>query len=173
MCRNARRDGHGAGSVRLLNPSGENFVEYAVIATGEHDDSGAASNAACHSNGGHDGFRSSVAERRPVHARHFAEHGRDLTRDGRLRADLKSAIELGTHGVYHEVGCMPEDRRAKAVHDVDILVPVQIPQARTPGMPGDDGIHKLFPLRAKSGSGTRIGEFRAVLLRQVLRLFRS
>ena len=60
--RNAGRNRDGAQLAVGDEGAGKDFVEDAVIPTGEHGDDVAAGNGAAGADGGHEGFRSGIAE---------------------------------------------------------------------------------------------------------------
>ena len=76
----AGSDGDGAQFTVSDEGPGEDFVEDAVIAAGEHGDDVAAGNGATGSDGGHEGFGAGVAEGDAFLAAEFADEVGDFAR---------------------------------------------------------------------------------------------
>ena len=93
--------------------------------------------------------------------------GRHVPGERRLRAGLDSLGELGLQRFANEAGVVAEHDRPEAVGEIDVLVPVDVPEPRPGGADGDDRIHDLLPQEAKPGTergSARCGRFAAVKL---------
>ena len=148
--RNARCDRLCCGHAVAHPWAYQHLVEDAVIGAGEHDDLVAAGHRARGADRGRDRLRSRIAERCALHADGVAHELRDLAGDRRLRADLDAGVELALERGADELRIVPEEDRAEAVHEIDVLVAVDVPQARALRALGHDRIDDLLPVAAGS-----------------------
>src|SRR5579875_653114 len=156
--RNAWSDWKYARDPVPNGPARQNFIELAVIITGEIDDPVASGHRSRDAHRRHDSFRASVAEGHPLVAREFAKELCNLPGEGRLGAQLKALVNLCDQRIPHEIRRMTKGCRPKAVQQIDINVAVDIPQLRALGTDRDDWIDDFLPFRVKPGGNTRIGK---------------
>ena len=162
--RDAGRHRQGARARAAARPH-QRLVELAVIVVVEHHHALASGDRAGHAHCRHDGFGAGVAEGHALACGHVADKRGDFARERELRADREAVLDLGGKGVGDEVGRVPEHRLAEAVHQVDILVAVDVADLRALGSLGDDRIDELLPFTPEARRRARIGQHVAVALR--------
>ncbi len=79
---------------------------------------------------------------------HIGEHLGDFTRERGLRSDSKTFRHLLVDCFNDEIRRMAKRGLAVAIDHIDIFIAVDIPDLRTLGTLGDDGIDKLLPFLA-------------------------
>ena len=162
--RNARRHRH-CGACRTTARLHQHLVELAMIVVGEHHDALASRNGARHAHRGHHRLGAGVAEGDALVAGHLGNQCRDLAGQRALRADREAVPELRHDRLGHEVGRVAEHGLAVAVHQVHIVVAVDVADLRALGAGRDHRIDEFFPLLAEARGGARIGQHRSVALR--------
>src|SRR5207253_10914375 len=98
-----------------------------------------------------------------------AKHLRHFTGERRLRSDLESFVKLGFDRLLDKFRPVTQHDGPEAVDDIDVLVAVDIPDARTLRTVRDDRIDHLLPLATKTRHDTRVGQYLAILLRKAFR----
>ena len=164
----ARRDAWGDGHRAIARGANEDLVEDPVVGAGEHRDSVPAADRAGEAYGGGHRLGSRVAERHALHSDHGCDAGGDLPGERRLGAGLDSLVELCLQRLAHEGGVVAEQDRPEAVGEVDVLVPVDVPQPRAGGTDGHDRVDELLPGEAEPGDGTGIGQMSPMGRRRLL-----
>src|SRR5690606_33577292 len=119
------------------------------------------------------GFRTGVAERGAVVTGQLADQLRDFPSQRMHRADLVARIDLRLHRLDHELRLPAEQAGAETVERIDILVSVDVPDARALRALHDDLVDDFLGQRAEAGDHARVGHVRAMLLRIGLRLRRA
>ena len=164
----ARRDARGDGHRAIARGANEDLVEDPVVGAGEHRDSVPAADCAGEAYGGGDRLGSGVAESHAFHSDHGCDAGGDLSGERRLGTGLDSLLELCLQRLAHEGGVVAEQDRPEAVGEIDVLVPVDVPQPRAGGTGSHDRVHELLPGEAEPGDGTGIGQMRPMGRRRLL-----
>src|SRR5258706_2086460 len=170
LTRNTGGNRQGAGRIGTLYTLHQDFIEHSVIRTSEEDHFAAACDRTCNAECGDDRFGASVAEGHALIACHFAKHFGNFAGQRCLRSDFESLAELLFNCALYKVGTVAEHDGTEPVENVDVLIAVYIPQARTFGTHGDDGVDHFLPLGAKTGNYARVRKACTVLLRHALGL---
>ena len=163
---NPRRDGRGGIAGARTH---EHLVEDAVIRTGEDRDLVAPRDRARHADRRHHRLGTRVAEGRAVHAGQLAHERGDFTRERRGGADLDAAVELRLDRRDDEWRAMAEEDLAEAERDIDVFVPVDVPQFCAERAIHHERIDDLLERAAEAGDRARVGEVRAMLRGVTLR----
>ena len=170
IARNARCQRRRRWLSSALEPLDEHFVKHAVVVTREEDDAVLSADRTGDAHCSHDRFGAGVAECGALVAGHLAERLGDLAREEGLRADLEAEVKLLFDGLFDKVWPVAKHDGAEAVQAVDVLVAVDVPEARSLGAVGDDRVDHLLPLDFEASDDARVGEMWTELLRLGFRL---
>ena len=155
VLRNARRDGDRLRFSIDHAAAHEHLVVDAVIGARHGGDLDAARHRPRQPHCREHRFRAGVAERRALHAGQLAHEFGDFSDQRRLGTDFHALAQLPLLGAHREVGRVPEKVGAETERDVEVLVVVEVPQARGGGMLHHDGIDDFLPRLAKSRETVR------------------
>ena len=160
---NSRRHRHRARCPsRALDALDQHLVELTVIVAVEYHDFLAAGNRARDPEGRHHGLGAGIAKCHTIIAGQFAEQRRHLAGEFGLRANGETEIQLLLDRLDHEFWCMTKGRLTEAIHQVDVLVTVDVVQLRSGAGFHHDRIDHFLPLGAKTGGHTRIRGYGSV-----------
>ena len=163
----ARGLGHDAGcgghAAQRTRAADDHLVENAVVCACEHRDCAAAGHGPGDAHRAHHRFGAGVAERRALGAGDLAEQARGFAREHVLRADLVALLDPLMQAFAEEIRLPAEQIHAEAIEDVDILVAVEVPHARTARTLHDDLVDELLRERAEAVDHPRVRHVRAML----------
>ena len=145
VVRAARHDAGSDGRGAVRRGAQQNLVEGAVIVAGEVYNLVARGHRTGHAQRRHHRLGTGVAKSGALHARQFADHFRNFSGQRTLRTNLHSSVDLLVYRFIHKLRAMAEHDRAESIDDVDVLVAVDIPDARAFGAAGYQRVDHLFP----------------------------
>ncbi len=158
----------GRQRTQLLGAAHDDLVEDAVVAVVEDGDLLAARHSARDAHGAHHGFRAGVAESHALHASELGDQLRDIRCQRVLRADLDALVQLVDHGLGDVFALVAQEVGAETREQVDVLVAINVPDARAFGPVCHDGVDQVFPLRVEARDHARVGHHLAVFLTEGL-----